>query len=132
MASLNKTQIIGNLGADPEVRYMPDGGKVATISIATTETWKDDKGNKKQHTEWHRVSLFRGLADIAESYLKEGKQVYIEGKLRTRKWTDDNNVVRYSTEIIGRDMKMLGKKPADLGELDDDDKDSGFADDGIE
>ena len=127
MASLNKAQIIGNLSADPEVHHMPDGGKVATIRVATTETWKDDKGNKKQHTEWHRVIFFRGLADTAESYLKEGKHVYIEGKLRTRKWTDDNNVVRYSTEIIGRDMKMLGKKPE---ELDDDDKDSGF-DDGI-
>lgn len=130
MASLNKAQIIGNLGADPEVHHMPDGGKVATIRVATTETWKDDKGNKKQHTEWHRVIFFRGLADTAESYLKEGKHVYIEGKLRTRKWTDDNNVVRYSTEIIGRDMKMLGKKPVELGELDDDDKDGGF-DDGI-
>ncbi|SEP42732.1 single-stranded DNA-binding protein [Nitrosovibrio sp. Nv6] len=130
MATLNRAQIIGNLGADPEVHYMPDGGKVTTISVATSETWKDDKGNKKKNKEWHRVIFFRGLADIAENYLKEGKQVYIEGKLRTRKWTDDNNVVRYSTEIIGRDMKMLGKKPVDSGEWADDDKDTGF-DDGM-
>ena len=114
MASVNKVTLIGNLGADPETRYMTNGTKVVTTSIATTERWKNREGNKKERTEWHRVLFFRGLADVVESYLKEGKQVYVEGKLHTRKWEDKKNgVERYSTEIIASDMRMLGRKPAD-------------------
>jgi single-strand DNA-binding protein len=113
MASVNKVTLIGNLGADPETRYMTNGTKVVTASIATTERWKNREGNKKERTEWHRVLFFRGLADVVESYLKEGKQVYVEGKLHTRKWEDKKNgVERYSTEIIASDMRMLGRKPA--------------------
>lgn len=113
MASVNKTTLVGNLGADPEIRYMPDGTPTATLAIATTDAWKDKAtGEKKEKTEWHRVVFFKGLAEIAEKYLKKGSQIYIEGKLRTRKWTDKEGIDRYTTEIVGREMQMLGKKPA--------------------
>ncbi|MEQ1883131.1 MAG: single-stranded DNA-binding protein, partial [Burkholderiales bacterium] len=88
MASVNKVILVGNLGKDPEVRYLPSGDAVANISIATTETWKDKAGEKQEKTEWHRVSMFSKLAEIAGEYLKKGSQVYIEGRLETRKWTD--------------------------------------------
>jgi len=111
MASLNRTTLIGNLGADPEIRYLPDGAATATVSLATTETWKDKtSGERMEKTEWHRVVFFRGLAEIVSEYLKKGSQIYVEGKLRTRKWTDKNGVERYTTEIVGREMQMLGKK----------------------
>jgi single-strand DNA-binding protein len=110
MASLNKTSLIGNLGADPEIRYMPDGTVVATISLATTDTWKTDAGERKEKTEWHRVVFFKGLAEIVGEFLKKGAQVYVEGKLRTRKWTDKDGVDRYTTEIHAKEMQMLGKK----------------------
>jgi len=114
MASLNKSTLIGYLGADPEIRFLPDGTPTATVSLATSETWTDKRsGDKKERTEWHRVVLFAGLAEVARDYLTKGGQVYVEGKLRTRKWTDREGVDRYATEIIGRELKMLGKKPAE-------------------
>lgn len=111
MASLNKWIGIGNLGADPEVRYLSDGSAVANVSIATTETWKDKTtGEKQEKTEWVRIIFFRKLAEIVGEYLKKGMQIYVEGKLQTRKWTDKEGIERYSTEIIASDMKMLGSK----------------------
>jgi single-strand DNA-binding protein len=111
MASLNKVNLIGNLGSDPEIRYMPDGTPTATISIATTDSWTDkDTREKKEKTEWHRVVFFKGLAEVVGQYLKKGSQIYIEGKLRTRKWTDKDHIERYSTEIVASEMQMLGKK----------------------
>lgn len=111
MASLNKTQLIGNLGADVDSRFMPDGTPVATISLATTEVWKDkNSGEKQERTEWHRVVFFRGLAEVVAKYLGKGSQIYVEGRLRTRKWTDREGVERYTTEIIADEMQMLGKK----------------------
>lgn len=111
MASLNKSTLIGNLGGDPELRYMPDGTPVATISLATTEAWKNKQtGAKEERTEWHRVVFFRGLAEVVAEYLRKGSQIYIEGRLRTRKWTDKQGIERYTTEIHGDEMQMLGKK----------------------
>ena len=110
MASVNKVILIGNLGKDPEVRYLPSGDAVANISIATTETWKDKGGEKQEKTEWHRVSMFSKLAEIAGEYLKKGSQVYIEGRLETRKWTDKEGHERYTTEIRADRMQMLGSR----------------------
>ena len=112
MASVNKVILIGNLGKDPETRYMPNGDAVTNITVATTETWKDKNGEKVEKTEWHRVTLYRKLAEIAGEYLKKGRPVYIEGRLETRKWTDKAGVERYSTDIIASDLKMLGSKPS--------------------
>ena len=112
MASLNKVILIGHLGADPEVRSLPDGTPVASASLATTETWKDKTtGEKREQTEWHRLALFRGLADIAGRFLKKGSPVYVEGRLRTRKWTDPAGTNRYTTEIVVNELLMLGQKP---------------------
>lgn len=109
MASINKVILIGNLGKDPEVRYMPSGEAVTNITLATTDTWKDkSSGEKKEATEWHRVAFFGRLAEIAGQYLKKGRQVYIEGALRTRKWQDKDGQDRYTTEIVASEMKMLG------------------------
>ena len=110
MASVNKVILIGNLGRDPEVRYMPSGDAVANITIATTETWKDKAGEKQEQTEWHRVAMFGKTAEIAGEYLKKGSQVYIEGKLQTRKWTDKEGHERYTTEIRADRMQMLGSR----------------------
>jgi single-strand DNA-binding protein len=111
MASVNKVIIVGNLGADPETRYMPSGEAVTNIRVATTETWKDKQsGEKKEATEWHRVAFFGRLAEIAGEYLKKGSQVYVEGSLRTRKWQDKDGQDRYSTEIRADVMKMLGRR----------------------
>jgi single-strand DNA-binding protein len=111
MASVNKVIIVGNLGADPETRFLPSGEAVANIRVATTETWKDKQsGEKKEATEWHRVAFFGRLAEIAGEYLKKGSQVYVEGSLRTRKWQDKDGQDRYTTEIRGDVMKMLGKR----------------------
>ena len=110
MASVNKVILIGNLGRDPEVRYMPSGDAVANISIATTETWKDKNGEKQEKTEWHRVAMFGKTAEIAGEYLKKGSQVYIEGRLETRKWTDKEGHERYTTEIRADRMQMLGSR----------------------
>lgn len=110
MASVNKVILVGNLGRDPETRYMPDGGAVTNVSIATTETWKDKtSGEKQEKTEWHRVAFFGKLAEIAGEYLKKGSQVYVEGRLQTREWEKDG-VKRYSTEIIASAMQMLGSR----------------------
>ena len=111
MASVNKVIIVGNLGADPETRYLPSGEAVANIRVATTETWKDKQsGEKKEATEWHRIAFFGRLAEIAGEYLKKGSQVYVEGSLRTRKWQDKDGQDRYTTEIRGDTMKMLGRR----------------------
>jgi single-strand DNA-binding protein len=110
MASVNKVILIGNLGRDPETRYMPDGGAVTNISIATTETWKDKAGEKQEKTEWHRVAFFNKLAEIAGEYLKKGSQVYVEGRLQTRKWQDKDGADKYMTEIVADRMQMLGSR----------------------
>ncbi len=108
MGSLNKTQLIGNLGADPEVRSLPNGTAVCNLNIATTEKWRDKTNNEaKEHTEWHKVVLYRRLAEIAAQFLSKGSQIYIEGKLRTRKWQDSNGIDRYTTEIEASEMQML-------------------------
>jgi single-strand DNA-binding protein len=108
---VNKVIVVGNLGQDPEVKYMPSGDAVCNITVATTESWNDKKsGEKVEHTEWHRVVMFRRLAEIAGEYLRKGSQVYIEGKLKTRKWQDNNGNDRYTTEIEARDMQMLGAR----------------------
>ncbi len=110
MASVNKVILIGNLGRDPETRYMPDGGAVTNVSIATTDTWKDKSGEKQEKTEWHRVAFFGKLAEIAGEYLKKGSQVYVEGRLQTRKWQDKDGQDRYTTEIVADRMQMLGSR----------------------
>lgn len=106
---VNKVILVGNLGSDPETRYMPSGDAVTNISVATTESWKDKQtGEQKEKTEWHRVVMFRRLGEIAAEYLRKGSQVYIEGKLRTNKWKDRDGNDRYTTEIIADEMQMLG------------------------
>ncbi len=111
MASVNKVTLIGNLGRDPETRYMTSGEAVTNITIATTESWKDKaSGEKQEKTEWHRVTFYRRLAEIAAEYLKKGSQVYVEGRLETRKWQDKEGKDRYTTEIIANEMKMLGSR----------------------
>ena len=111
MASVNKVILVGNLGKDPETRYTPDGAAITNITLATTDTWKDKAtGEKKEATEWHRVSFFGRLAEIAGQYLKKGRPVYIEGRIRTRKWQDKEGQDRYTTEIIADQMQMLGSR----------------------
>ena len=109
MASVNKVILVGNLGRDPEVRYMPNGEAVCNFSIATTENWKDKSGVKQEKTEWHNIVMYRKLAEIAGEYLKKGRPVYVEGRLQTRKWEKDG-VTRYTTEIIADNMQMLGSR----------------------
>lgn len=111
MASVNKVILVGNLGADPDQRFLPNGDAVCNIKIATSESWKDKQtGDKKEATEWHRVVFFRRLAEIAGQYLTKGSSVYVEGSLKTRKWQDKDGGDRYTTEIVGSEMKMLGSK----------------------
>ena len=106
---VNKVILVGNLGKDPEVRYMANGNAVANITLATTDSWKDKQtGEQQEKTEWHRIVMFRRLGEIAGEYLKKGSQVYIEGKLQTRKWQDNSGNDRYTTEIVANDMQMLG------------------------
>ena len=106
---VNKVILVGNLGKDPEIRYMPNGNAVANLTLATTESWKDKQtGDQQEKTEWHRIVMFRRLAEIAGEYLKKGSQVYIEGKLQTRKWQDNSGNDRYTTEIVADEMQMLG------------------------
>jgi single-strand DNA-binding protein len=105
---INKVILVGNLGNDPEVRYAQSGSAITTISVATSESWKDKDGNQQERTEWHRVKAFGRLAEIMGEYLKKGRQVYIEGSLRTEKYTDKNGVEKYSTDIIADEMQMLG------------------------
>lgn len=116
---VNKVILVGNLGQDPEVRYMPNGGAVANITLATSESWRDKTtGEQKEITEWHRVVLFGKLAEVAGEYLRKGSQVYIEGQLRTRKWTDQSGVEKYTTEVVvnvGGTMQMLGGRKQEGG-----------------
>ena len=108
--SVNKAILIGCLGRDPEVRHMPNGEAVCNFSIATSETWKDQHGQKQERTEWHAITLYRRMAEVAGQYLKKGSQVYIEGRIQSRKYTDKNGIERTAYEIIGNEMKMLGGK----------------------
>ena len=111
MASVNKVTLIGNLGRDPEVRYAPSGAAICNVAIATSRNWKDKtSGERQEETEWHRVVFYDRLAEIAGEYLKKGKSVYIEGRLKTRKWTDKDGVEKYTTEIIAQEMTMLGSR----------------------
>ncbi len=117
MASVNKVILVGHLGADPETRFMPNGDAVANIRLATTESWKDKAtGEKNEITEWHRVIFFRKLAEIAGQYLKKGSAVYVEGRIRTRKWKDKEGQERYTTEIEANEIKMLGGKSREEGQ----------------
>ncbi|OGT53749.1 MAG: single-stranded DNA-binding protein [Gammaproteobacteria bacterium RIFCSPHIGHO2_12_FULL_42_13] len=110
---INKVILIGNLGADPEVRYTPNNNPVVTVSIATSTGWKDKQtGENQERTEWHRVVFFNRLAEIVSEYLRKGSKVFVEGSLRTRKWTDKNNMERYTTEIIANEMQMLDGRGA--------------------
>ncbi len=109
MASINKVILVGNLGADPELRTLPGGGSVCNVRLATTERWKDkSSGENREATEWHRVVFYRRLAEIAGQYLRKGSSVFVEGRMRTRKWTDKNGVERYITEVEAEELKMLG------------------------
>ena len=110
MAGVNKVILIGHLGKDPEVRYLEGGIAVAKFSLATTESYKDKTGKKVDQTEWHNIVLWRGLAEVAEKYLKKGMQVYIEGRIRSRSWDDKEGNKKYTTEILGDNMTMLGRK----------------------
>ena len=109
-ASVNKVILIGNLGADPELKYTPNGAAVANLSLATIDTWKDNDGNKQERTEWHRVIIWKKLAEITAEYLKKGSKVYFEGRLQTRSWEDKDGVKRYTTEVVADNMVMLGQK----------------------
>ncbi|HUH60113.1 MAG TPA: single-stranded DNA-binding protein [Candidimonas sp.] len=117
MASVNKVILVGNLGRDPEVRYSPDGAAICNVSIATTSQWKDKaSGEKREETEWHRVVFYNRLAEIAGEYLKKGRSVYVEGRLKTRKWQDkDTGADRYSTDIVADQMQMLGGREGEPG-----------------
>jgi len=115
MASVNKVILIGNLGRDPETRYTTGGDAVTNLRIATTETWKDKSGEKQEKTEWHTVVLFGRQAEIAGEYLKKGRPVYIEGRLQTRKYTDKEGVEKYSTEVVGDRMQLLGSRDGGSG-----------------
>lgn len=110
MASVNRVIIVGNLGRDPEIRYMPSGDAMVNINIATTDNWKDKNGEKQEKTEWHRIVMFGKVAEIAGEYLKKGSQAYFEGRLQTRKWEDKEGSDRYTTEIVADRMQMLGGK----------------------
>ena len=113
---LNKVTLIGNLGADPEIRFMPSGGSVANIRLATTRRWKDKQtGERKESTEWHRVIFFNRLAEIAGEYLKKGSQIYVEGRLQTRKWQSQDGQDHYTTEILAEEMHMLGSRSGGTG-----------------
>jgi single-strand DNA-binding protein len=120
---INKAILIGNLGADPEVRYMPTGGAIATVSLATSDSWKDKQTNEMQErTEWHRVVFFNRLAEIVGEYLKKGAKIYVEGRIQTRKWQDKNGQDRYTTEIVASEMQMLDGRGSAIAS-----QDSGYA-----
>lgn len=123
MASVNKVIIVGNLGRDPEVRYTPNGNAVCNVSVATTRNWKNkDSGEKQEETEWHRVVFYDRLAEIAGEYLKKGRSVYVEGRLKTRKWQDKDGKDQYTTEIIAMEMQMLGSREGMGGGSSSDDR----------
>lgn len=111
MASVNKAIIVGNLGKDPEVRYLPSGDAVANITVATSSKYKNKAGEMVEETEWHRISFFGKLAEVVGQYLKKGSSVYVEGKIKTRKYTDKDGVEKYATDIVASEMQMLGGKP---------------------
>ena len=113
MASVNKVILVGNLGRDPEMRYLPSGEAVANLALATTDRYKDKSGQMVEQTEWHRVSFFGKVAEVCGQYLKKGSQVYVEGSIRTRKYTDKDGVEKYATEIRGDRMQMLGSRDRD-------------------
>ena len=116
MASVNKVILVGNLGRDPEVRYSPDGGAICNVSIATTSSWKDKtSGEKREETEWHRVVFYNRLAEIAGEYLRKGRPVYVEGRLKTRKWQNKEGVDQYTTEVVADQMQMLGGREGGEG-----------------
>lgn len=113
---INKVILVGNLGQDPEVRYMPSGGAVTNVSIATSDSWKDkNTGEPQERTEWHRVVFFNRLGEVAGQYLRKGSKVYVEGRLQTRKWQDQNGQDRYTTEIVASDMQMLDSRAGSTG-----------------
>lgn len=115
MAGVNKVILIGNLGKDPEIRHLESGAAVASFPLATTESYKNKNGERVDQTEWHNIVLWRGLAEVAEKYLKKGNQIYVEGRIRTRSWEDNEGNKKYMTEIIGNNMTMLGGKKDDSG-----------------
>ena len=127
MSSVNKVILVGNIGKDPEVRYLPSGDQICNVTLATSEKYKDKaSGEYKENTEWHRVVFFGKLAEICGQYLKKGSQVYVEGSIRTRKWTDKDGQERYTTEIRGDEMKMLGSK-SDGGQRNQDSEPTDYA-----
>ena len=113
---VNKAVIVGRLGQDPSIRYMPNGNAVANFTVATSEQWKDQQGQKQEKTEWHRITIYGKLAEIAGKYLHKGSNVYLEGRLQTREWTDQQQVKRYTTEIIANEMQMLDGAPQQQGQ----------------
>jgi single-strand DNA-binding protein len=117
MSSLNKVMLIGHLGKDPEIRYTPDGSPVATFSLATSESWTDKNGSRQEHTEWHTIVAWNRLADLSKRFLSKGRQVYVEGRIRSRDWNDRDGNKRRSTEVIATQMVLLGSRPqgADAG-----------------
>jgi len=130
MASVNKVILVGNLGRDPEVRYTPSGAAVCNISLATTRNWKNkDSGERQEETEWHRVVFYDRLAEIAGEYLKKGRSVYVEGRLKTRKWQDKDGVEKYTTEIIAEQMQLLGGREGGGG-MGGGGEDTGYGDEG--
>ena len=116
--SINKVMLIGNLGSDPELRFTPSGEQVANFSLATTESWTDKSGERQERAEWHRIVLWRRLAEVAGQYLKKGSKIYIEGKLQTRSWEDQNGQKRYTTEVVANSMEMLDGGQAAVAEVD--------------
>ena len=122
MAGVNKVILLGHLGRDPEMRYQPSGGAIANFSIATSETFKDKEGNKQERTEWHRVVLFGRTAEIAGEYLRKGSMAYVEGRLQTRKWTDKEGQERYTTEIVGDRLQLVGARGGGTASFDEEDQ----------
>lgn len=111
MAGVNKAIILGHLGDDPKIKFLPDGGAVTNLSIATSESWKDKNGEKQTKTEWHKIVLYNKLAEIAAEYLRKGSKAYVEGSIKTRKWKDKNDVEKYMTEIVGSSLQLIDSKP---------------------
>lgn len=129
MASVNKVILVGHMGQEPETRYLPDGTPTVRLSLATTDTWKNRaSGEKQERTEWHRIVMFGKLAEIAAEYTHKGSQLYIEGRLRTQKWTDKQNIERYTTEIVAEKLQLLGKKEGGNGNNAAPNPDHGFDD----
>jgi single-strand DNA-binding protein len=140
MSSLNKAILIGNLGKDPEIRYTPDGSPVASFSLATSETWTDKSGSRQEHTEWHNIIAWNRLADLCKRFLSKGRQVYVEGRIRSREWSDRDGNKRRTTEIIASQIVLLGSRsqgmeataaPLDSGQRSSAESDQAFGDSGI-